>query len=338
MLVKTPPPSQPKSSEITERAIGLSRRQFLGRGSGLVASGSTLGLTLRGVREAFAAGSPRDPSRRLSGLTVNHRYTVPGPATSYEAATSYNNFYELGTEKTDPARNADKLRTKPWTLRISGQVEKAGDYHLEDFIAPYKLEERVYRLRCVEAWSMVIPWVGFPLADVIARARPTSKAKFVKFTTLYDPDNLPGQRRPVLDWPYVEGLRLDEALHPLTILAVGMYGEILPNQNGAPLRLVVPWKYGYKSIKSVVKMDFLDYQPISSWTRASPREYPFYSNVNPNVPHPRWSQKEERRITKVESGLSVLGSLLEPKVPTQMLNGYTEVASLYSAQDLGKSF
>ncbi len=230
-------------------------------------------------------------------------------------------------DKSDPARNAKKFRTKPWTVKVDGLANKPGDYQLEDLAAPHALEERVYRLRCVEAWSMVVPWVGFPLRDVIKRAEPQSGAKFVEFTTLLDATQMPGQRSPVLDWPYVEGLRLDEAMHPLTILAVGLYGKALPNQNGAPLRLVVPWKYGFKSIKSIVRIRFTAKQPVSSWQASAPQEYGFYSNVNPDVDHPRWSQARERRI----------GDFLKRK--TLMFNGYADqVAGLYAGMDLKKLY
>jgi sulfoxide reductase catalytic subunit YedY len=254
---------------------------------------------------------------------------VPGPFASEEAltpwehATTYNNFYEFGTDKSDPARNAREFRTKPWSVAIEGEVAKPGSVPLESLLAPHTLEERIYRLRCVEAWSMVIPWVGIPLGDVLKRFNPTSKAKYVEFTTLHDPERMPGQKRRVLDWPYMEGLRIDEAMHPLAILAVGMYGRELPNQNGAPLRLVVPWKYGFKSIKSIVKIRLTDEQPNTSWNLSAPREYGFYANVNPEVDHPRWSQKRERRIGDLR------------KRPSVAFNGYAEdVAGLYSGMDL----
>jgi methionine sulfoxide reductase catalytic subunit len=247
--------------------------------------------------------------------------------TPYEDVTHYNNFYEFGTDKDSPAKLSTNFRTKPWSVAVEGEVNKPAVYPLEEFIKPHALEERIYRLRCVEGWSMVIPWIGFPLGEVIQRFEPTSKAKFVEFTTLYDPEQMPDQRRSVLKWPYVEGLRLDEAMHPLTILAVGLYGEVLPNQNGAPLRLVVPWKYGFKSIKSIVKMRFVEQQPVTTWEAAAPQEYGFYSNVNPDVPHPRWSQARERRI----------GEFYKRK--TLLFNGYAEqVAQLYAGMDLRKYF
>jgi sulfoxide reductase catalytic subunit YedY len=257
----------------------------------------------------------------------------PGPfstdeeRTRFEDAARFNNFYELGTDKQDPARHAGRLRTRPWSVAIEGEVAKPGLVPLEDLIRPHPLKERVYRLRCVEAWSMVIPWVGFPLRDLLARFEPTSRAKYVAFESILDRENLPGQQREILDWPYVEGLRIDEAMHPLTLLAVGMYGQVLPNPNGAPLRLVVPWKYGFKSIKSIVRIRLVEEQPPTTWSLSAPREYGFYSNVNPDVDHPRWSQKRERRIG--EFG----------RRPTLPFNGYADqVAGLYAGMDLRKYF
>jgi sulfoxide reductase catalytic subunit YedY len=245
----------------------------------------------------------------------------------YEHVTSYNNFYEFGTGKDEPAQNARNFKTSPWTISVEGMVAKPAKYALEDFIKPHALEERVYRMRCVEAWSMVIPWVGIPLGDVIKRAQPTGQAKFVEFYTLHDVGRMPMQRTDVLDWPYVEGLRLDEAMHPLTLMTVGMYGHVLPNQNGAPLRVVVPWKYGFKSGKSIVRIRVTADQPRTSWEKAAPQEYGFYSNVNPDVSHPRWSQATERRI----------GEFRRRK--TLAFNGYADqVASLYSGMDLKKFY
>ncbi|MDX1780390.1 MAG: protein-methionine-sulfoxide reductase catalytic subunit MsrP [Thalassovita sp.] len=254
---------------------------------------------------------------------------APLQPNSWEDITSYNNFYEFGTGKDDPARNAHRLTTSPWTVKIDGLVDRPGDYAFEDVLKKMTIEERIYRFRCVEAWSMVVPWNGFELADLLALAGVQSGAKYVAFETLHRPSEMPGQRVPVLDWPYVEGLRLDEAMHPLTLMATGIYGKPLPNQGGAPLRLVVPWKYGFKSIKSVVRITLTDRQPPTSWNRANAREYGFYSNVNPKVDHPRWSQATERRIG---------GGLFSKRVPTQMFNGYDEVASLYSGMDLRKHF
>ena len=308
-----------KPSEITTPEVYQDRRRFL-----QATSASLLGL-------ATAGSGLLLPQAASAGSKLNYRnnpaYSVDEKPNSYKDITSYNNFYEFGTGKEDPARYAHTLKPSPWTVRVEGEVEKPANYHLEDLIKEHQLQERIYRFRCVEAWSMVIPWVGIPLADIIKRLQPTSKAKYVEFTTLYDPKQMPGQRRNVLDWPYVEGLRMDEAMHPLTMLAVGLYGEVLPNQNGAPIRLVVPWKYGFKNIKSIVKIRFTESQPGTTWALAGPREYGFYANVNPMVDHPRWSQAKERRI----------GEFLKRK--TLMFNGYAdEVAGLYSGMDLGRYF
>jgi sulfoxide reductase catalytic subunit YedY len=247
---------------------------------------------------------------------------------SWDQITTYNNFYEFGTNKSDPAAHAHRLTVKPWTVKVDGLVAKPADYSLGDLVKPHQLEERVYRFRCVERWSAVIPWVGFSLADLIKRVQPDSRAKYVAFTTLMRPNEMIGQKVPALDWPYVEGLRMDEAMHPLTILATGLYGKEMPNQNGAPIRLVVPWKYGFKSIKSIVRISFTEKEPPTSWNIANAREYGFYSNVNPNVDHPRWSQARE----------TVLGSLVRNR-PTQMFNGYgDQVAKLYEGMDLKKFY
>jgi sulfoxide reductase catalytic subunit YedY len=309
------PPDIP-TREITDPLL-LGRRDLL-RGAALLGAAATF--------PSLGCGEEARAGRRLGAIS-------PGPfatseeRTSFEDATRYNNYYELGTDKGDPRRNADRLRTEPWSVVVEGEVAKPGRVPLEDLLKPHPLEERVYRLRCVEAWSMVIPWVGFPLGDLLKRFEPTSRAKYVAFETLLDPETLPGQRRAVLDWPYREGLRMDEAMHPLAILAVGMYGQALPNQNGAPLRLVVPWKYGFKSIKSIVRIRLTEKQPPTSWNVSAPGEYGFYANVNPAVNHPRWSQKRERRI----------GDFL--KRPTLPFNGYAEqVASLYAGLDLAKFY
>ena len=253
--------------------------------------------------------------------------------TPFKDATHYNNFYEFGTDKGDPAANARALKTQPWTVVVDGEVGKPGRYALEDFMKPYQLEERIYRLRCVEAWSMVIPWIGFPLSALLKEVEPTSSGKFIRFETLQDPKSMPGQRSgfALIDWPYIEGLRLDEAMNPLSILAVGMYGRELPNQNGAPLRLVVPWKYGFKSIKSIVRISLVSEQPKTTWQSIASDEYGFYANVNPTVDHPRWTQARERRLPS---------GLLKPNVrETQMFNGYAdEVASLYAGLDLRKNY
>ena len=323
MLIKFKNASDIASSEITTPSVYLERRRFLQNaaiaGAG-VAFGSIAGPALA------AAPSGRE---KLAGVNKTKwtQELVGEDLTEYGPVTKYNNFYEFGTGKTDPANNAKKFTPRPWSLAVDGAVEKPGVYNLEDFLKPRQLEERIYRFRCVEAWSMVIPWVGIPLADVIKRMNPTGNAKYVAFETLNDAKRMPGQRRAVLKWPYREGLRMDEAMNPLTLLVVGLYGETLPNQNGAPLRLMVPWKYGFKSIKSIVKMTFQDKEPPTSWNMSSAREYGFYSNVNPAVNHPRWSQAKERRI----------GDFL--KRPTKMFNGYEEeVGQLYAGMDLKKNF
>ena len=262
-------------------------------------------------------------------------YTVSDPLTPLEAITKYNNYYEFGTDKDDPAMHAGKLKTRPWQVKVEGEVKKQKVYDIDELLKLAPLEERVYRMRCVEGWSMVIPWVGFPLAELIKRVEPTGNAKFIEFVTLLDPAQMPGQGVRVLQWPYVEGLRMDEAMHPLTLLTLGLYGEALPNQNGAPVRVVVPWKYGFKSAKAIVKIRFTEQQPKTSWELAGPSEYGFYSNVNPTVDHPRWSQAKERRIEKG----SVLDSLFDKKRETLMFNGYgDQVAQLYAGMDLKKYF
>jgi methionine sulfoxide reductase catalytic subunit len=318
MLIKKPPDI--KASEITDQKLYLARRHFL-----RAASAAALSVAAGVVPSPWVPGVTQ-AGEKLEGVRKSP-FSTDEALTPYEDVTHYNNFYEFGTDKDSPAKLATNFRTKPWSVVVEGEANKPAAYQLEDFIKPHTLEERIYRLRCVEGWSMVIPWIGFPLGDVIKRFEPTSKAKYVEFTTLYDPDQMPDQRRSVLKWPYVEGLRLDEALHPLTILAVGLYGQVLPNQNGAPLRLVVPWKYGFKSIKSIVKMRFVEQQPVTTWEAAAPHEYGFYSNVNPDVPHPRWSQARERRI----------GEFYKRK--TLLFNGYAEqVADLYAGMDLKKYF
>lgn len=329
MLIRRP--SDIPESDITPESIYLRRREFM--------RGSLLGLTA-------AVGAMAAPSvfsaAELTGRPLEYRPVIKetsqgfftGEAkTPYEDVTQYNNFYEFGTSKTDPARNADQLTTDPWTVEITGEVDKPGRYNLEDLLAKVSLEERVYRLRCVEAWSMVIPWVGFPLAQLIAQLQPNSKAKYVAFETLYRPKEMIGQRSgfSTIDWPYVEGLRMDEAMHPLTLMATGLYGRELPNQNGAPLRLVVPWKYGFKSIKSIVKIHFTETEPKTTWNMLAPSEYGFYANVNPAVDHPRWSQKSERRLPS---------TLFNPnRIKTLPFNGYADqVASLYTGMDLRKFY
>ena len=304
------------SSEITDARVYLNRREFM-RAAGAAAVGALTGP----ASAAAAAGQSPLAGIKPKVVTTDEKWN------GFEEITSYNNFYEFGTGKDDPQRNAGRLKTSPWKVKIEGHCNKPAEYLLEDLIRPLQLEERVYRLRCVERWSMVIPWVGVPLKSIIDRAEPTSKATFIEFTTLHRPSEMPWQNQPILDWPYTEGLRMDEALHPLTILAVGLYGKTLMNQNGAPIRLVVPWKYGFKSIKSVVRIRFVDRMPKTAWSTANPSEYGFYSNVNPEVDHPRWSQARERRI----------GEFLQRR--TLMFNGYgDQVASLYAGMDLKKYY
>ncbi len=317
MLIKHKGPHILTAADVTPESIYRGRRRLMAA-TGLAGIGLLAGSS---VRTLFAS-----EKKRYAGLPRS-RFSTDEAQTDWDDATHYNNFYELGTSKSAPARHADELITDPWRITVEGHCEKPGQYTLEDFLKGQDLEERIYRLRCVEGWSMVIPWVGFSLAKALQRYQPTSKAKYVAFESLYDPKHLSGQRRKVLEWPYREGLRMDEAMHPLTILAVGLYGRTLPNQNGAPLRLVVPWKYGFKSIKSIVRIRFVEQQPPTSWNTAAPDEYGFYSNVNPNVPHPRWSQRRERRIGEFR------------KRKTLMFNGYAEqVASLYAGMDLKKYF
>lgn len=279
---------------------------------------------------ALAAGSAL-PYQGLAGdelsATRSKDFQVNDPLTGFEKVTSYNNFYEFGTDKEDPAKNAGTLKTRPWTVKIEGEVHRPRTFDIEALLKLAPLEERIYRLRCVEAWSMVIPWIGYPLSALIKQVEPKTSARFVEFTTLNDPEQMPGVRREVLEWPYREGLRMDEAMHPLTLLTLGLYGQVLPHQSGAPIRIVVPWKYGFKSAKSIVRIRFLSNQPLTSWNQAAPQEYGFYANVNPAVDHPRWSQSRERR----------LGDFL--KRPTLPFNGYGEqVAALYNGLDLVRNF
>ncbi len=302
-------PGRIPSSEITPESLYVRRREFIGAGVKTLAAAAVAPSAVVAACER-AAGVPakEDP-------------------TPYELVTTYNNFYEFGPSKDDPSKLAHLFHPRPWTVKVDGLVNRPGDYALEDFLEPFAMEDRIYRLRCVEAWSMVIPWRGIPLSAVLERADPRPGAKFVEFTTVYRPSELPGQRRPILDWPYVEGLRLDEAMHPLTILATGLYGKDLPNQDGAPLRLVVPWKYGFKSIKSIVRIRLVEDMPLNTWQQMQPNEYGFYANVNPDVDHPRWSQARERRIGELR------------KRPTLPFNGYgDQVASLYSGMDLRRWF
>lgn len=311
-------PSDIRPSEITPRVVYENRRRLM-QAAGAGAALASL-PPLSGAAHAQRAGAARFADLRKSPFSTGE------PLTAYKDATTYINFYEFGTDKSSPVERSKSLRTRPWNVVVEGEVRRPRTFGIEELLKLAPMEERIYRLRCVEAWSMVIPWIGFPLADVIKAAKPRSKAKFVAFTTLQNPEQMPGQKRPILDWPYREGLRLDEAMHPLTILAVGLYGEVLPNQNGAPLRLVVPWKYGFKSIKSIVRITFTTAQPVTSWNMMAPEEYGFYSNVNPKVDHPRWSQAKERRI----------GELF--KRETLMFNGYDQVSGLYQGMDLKKDY
>lgn len=300
------------SSEITPRELFYARRKFI-----QLAGGISLAALLPPA--VWAGDKLTDVKKSV--------YTVSDELTPYKDVTQYNNFYEFGTSKDDPAHNAGKLKTRPWTITIEGEVKKPKVFDIDELLRMAALEERIYRLRCVEAWSMVVPWIGYSLAELIKRVEPTGNAKFVEFISLHDPEQMPGQKSSVLEWPYREGLRMDEAMHPLTLLTVGLYGETLPNQNGAPIRVVVPWKYGFKSAKSVVRIRFTEKQPVSSWMQAGPNEYGFYSNVNPDVDHARWSQAKERRI----------GDFFKRK--TLMFNGYAdEVGQLYAGMDLQKYF
>ena len=291
------------SSEITPEDVYINRRQFMG-------------AAVAGAAAALAPGC----------LVAEQQDLKPN---TFEEITEYNNFYEYGTDKSDPAENAPRLlKPRPWTVVVDGLCKKPGKYQLEDFLKPHKIEDRVYRMRCVEAWSVVVPWRGFPLKDLIAQAEPNPSAKYVEFFTLLDPVQMPLQKTGLLDWPYNEGLRLDEAMNPLTLMTTGLYGRDLPAQNGAPLRLIVPWKYGFKGIKSIVRISFVEKQPNSTWMKSNPSEYGFYSNVNPNVDHPRWSQKRERRLPS-----------LFKNTETLMFNGYADqVQSMYSGMDLRKFY
>ncbi len=326
MLIRKP--DDIRSSEITDKKLYLNRRKFMAMGATALgaAVATKAGLDRMGATTATAlADTPKLPAFSKSPLSTDEK------ATPLKDITNYNNFYEFSTDKYAPAGMAKNFRARPWTVKVEGLVKTPKTLDIDTIIKQNPLEERIYRHRCVEGWSMVMPWVGFPLGKFLSALDPLPKAKFVEFTTLYDPGQFPGQHTGVLEWPYVEGLRLDEAMHPLAILVVGLYGEILPNQDGAPIRLVVPWKYGFKSIKSIVKIKLVEKQPVNTWNLAAPNEYGFYSNVNPNVDHPRWSQASERRIDG-----SFFGSIR--KIPTRMFNGYDQVASLYAGMDLKKYF
>ena len=327
MLIR--PPSDIPSSEITPEQVYLRRREIMraaAAGGVLAALSPSPGFAKEPVRQALEFSAAL-PSQADQGFYTDEAKTPE------QDVTHYNNFYEFGLDKGDPAARSGKFQVKPWTVTIDGEVGRPGEYALDDLLRSVALEERIYRLRCVEAWSMVVPWIGFPLSTLINRVGYTSRAKYVAFTTVMRPEEMPGQRSltRVLDWPYIEGLRLDEAMHPLTLMSVGLYGKVLPPQNGAPIRLVVPWKYGFKSIKSIVKITLQERRPDTSWNLAAPTEYGFYSNVNPQVDHPRWSQKYERRLP---------GSLLKPnRIPTQMFNGYADqIAHLYRGMNLRRDF
>jgi sulfoxide reductase catalytic subunit YedY len=334
MLIRTPKSSELKESQVTDEKTYLARRSivkslgFLGAGA-LLSSSSARGYGL--------FSSEPEPIFKTSPLSFSKpsNYRPDDILTPEQKVISHNNFYEFGTGKSDPVENAQSFKVDPWSLSIEGLVEKPITLDYDSLFTKFDLEERIYRLRCVEAWSMVVPWIGFSLGDIIKQAKPLSKAKYVAFETLHDPKQMPGQRSRFsgggIDYPYVEGLRLDEAMHPLSLLSVGLYGKTLPPQNGAPIRLVVPWKYGFKSIKSIVKIRLTDTMPPTTWNRLAPSEYGFYANVNPRVDHPRWSQASERRIT---SG----GLLSRNRIPTEMFNGYPEVASLYAKMDLNQFY
>ena len=321
MLIR--PTTSIASSELTSEQQYLNRRQLIAAslGAGVAGGGLLLGL-------------PDAQAKVVALQSRKSKYSTDEPPSRYRDITSYNNFIEFGARKTDPSYFASALKTRPWEIAIDGLVQRSQIIGIEDFLSGFDLEERIYRLRCVEAWSMVVPWIGFPLSNLLRRVEPLGSAQYVRFETVYRPSEMRGQRkrRPIIPWPYVEGLRLDEAMHPLTILAVGLFGKTLPNQNGAPIRLVVPWKYGFKSIKSIVRIELTEDQPVTSWNRQSPKEYGFYANVNPTVDHPSWSQAVERRIGFGTSRFS-------QRQPTEMFNGYGEqVAHLYAGMDLRENF
>lgn len=325
MLIKRP--GDIPTSEITDESVYMKRRELL-KTAGIVTAGGLAGVLTS--RSGLATQTALEATgQELAGVKASP-FSTDEPPNTWSDITTYNNYYEFGTGKDDPVRQARDFKPRPWTVSVKGECDKPGSYNYEDLVSPHTLEERIYRLRCVEAWSMVIPWVGIPLASIIKQFEPNSDAKYVRFKTLHDSSRMPGQRRRVLNWPYEEGLTIEEAMHPLTLMAVGLYGRELPNQNGAPMRLVVPWKYGFKSIKAIAEISFTRRRPRSSWEQSLPSEYGFYANVNPDVAHPRWSQARERAI-----GAGVFSS----KKPTQMFNGYgDQVASLYAGLDLRKNF
>lgn len=331
MLIKRP--QTIKSSEITAESVYVNRRQFVQTAMATGALAMSNAACSRKIEatatEDPAAAEAVDFAKRYGDVRPS-AWSTDEPLNSWEDITTYNNFYEFGLGKDDPVRNVGKFKPEPWSITVSGEADVTGKFDLDDFLKPHVFEERIYRLRCVEAWSMVVPWIGISLQDVLKRFKPNSKARFVEFKTLNDPKQMPGVRRKVLDWPYTEGLTIEEAMHPLSILAVGVYGKVMPKQNGAPLRLVVPWKYGFKSIKSITSIRFTEKMPANSWAVSAPNEYGFYANVNPQVDHPRWSQARERPIG---------AGLFASKKPTLMFNGYAdEVASLYDGLDLTRNF
>ena len=319
MLIKKVPDIP--SSEITPKTVYLNRRKFLASAA-LAGAAAATGAVLR---EVISPSTVALAGNKIDGIQKSP-FSTTETVTPSKDVTTYNNYYEFSTDKDGPAKLAQKFRTRPWKVKIDGLVDKKQELDIDTILKMAPPEERIYRHRCVEGWSIVVPWIGFSLSELIKRVNPTSKAKFVEFTTIYDPTQMPGQQRNVLQWPYVEGLRMDEAMHPLALLCFGMYGEDLPNQDGAPLRIVLPWKYGFKSAKAIVRIHFTDHQPQNTWNISAPTEYGFYSNVNPNVDHPRWSQAKERR----------LGEFF--KRPTLMFNGYDQVASLYTGMDLKKFY
>ena len=334
MLIRQRSASEPLSSEVASETVYQQRRELI-KAAGLLGAAAFLSPGVASASLSYTPVGERPTAPRFLRSAIRARKlsaNATGEAlTPYDVVSSYNNFYEFGLDKGDPAANAGALRPEPWSLRIEGECRKPGTYSLEDVLKPHALEDRIYRFRCVEAWSMVVPWLGFSLADLLRRFEPTSKARFVEFTTLHDPEQMPGQRTRSLAWPYVEGLRMDEAMHPLTLMAVGVYGRSLPPQNGAPLRLIVPWKYGFKSIKSIVRIRFVETSPRTTWSVMAPDEYGFFANVNPAVDHPRWTQSRERRLP---------ATLFNPNWrATQPFNGYArEVAGLYKGLDLRRYF
>jgi len=342
MLILKRDDSAPLSSEITPESHYLNRRNFI-KSAGLTSAGivaGTSGLILPQSANALAlpyapvadrADAPSFLKNKITSRKLATANPTGEPLTPYKDVTTYNNFYEFGTDKSDPSKNAGTIKVSPWSVKVDGLCDKPGTYSLEDILAPHTLEDRIYRFRCVEAWSMVVPWLGFPLADLIRRFQPKSNAKFIEFHTLLDPKQLPAQNGSALPWPYVEGLRMDEAINPLTLMAVGLYGRSLPDQDGAPLRLIVPWKYGFKSIKSIVRITFTDRPSLTTWQRLAPNEYGFFANVNPTVDHPRWTQATERRLPS---------SLFnQNRRKTLMFNGYgNEVAGMYKNMDLKRLF